>query len=388
MYQFIDDELSCHLADCVDDLVAQGASVEQAQVEAKQKFGDELAIRTELKRLHPPLLKIALCILTGCALLTGLALFGLVYFKSDSLLGITSQQLLLRWCFFAVIALMVLLDYWVLQFFGIKQRQATVLSLLLTELVVLVITVVLDINNFEVAIHNAIFGLIMLGAMWLLWQHLAWLMRRLTIYGTSVVMIVSAELQRPLFNWVLPHPCLYVIKDDSIPLTGALTHCQQVQWYQPILWLLYIIAAVSIVSLIGWVIQLWRNHGTQLSRKLAVSISLALLSLAPVMTHGINNHGALDIIPWERDIYTAYIEILGRAPQDKDIQFYATTKAYKHLSKVKTVLYNSPERYQKVKQVLQEISGKTPSQKQINYYAHSFMSIEQIRQDYLAKTKS
>src|SRR5262245_42365033 len=47
----VDDELAFHFAMCVDELVARGATPEQARAEAERRFGDVLTVRRGLARL-------------------------------------------------------------------------------------------------------------------------------------------------------------------------------------------------------------------------------------------------------------------------------------------------------------------------------------------------
>jgi len=379
MYQFIDDELNSHLADAADDLIAQGWAADQARDAAQAQFGDTAAIRAELKRLHPPIIKTFLVTAGVGYVLFALILFVIIELRSASVLALMSQQLLLRWWLVTALLVGIVIDHWVLQFFGIVQRRTAVIALIITQAIAMVITLVLDVNNFETVIHTTLFAVIVGTILWFTWNQLSFIVRRLLIVFTSGIMISSAALQQPLFNWLLPHPCLYLIKDPAIPLTGALAGCQQLPWYHPLLWILYVVSLVSVMIIGYFVIELWHNSGSHWSRRLIISSTLLLIAITPVLTRNINNHGALDIIPWQRDIYTAYMEILGRAPQDKDMQFYAVTESYSHMSQIKAVLYASRERRLKIRQVLQDTTGQNPSKKTVQRYAKSYKSIEQIR---------
>jgi hypothetical protein len=147
----------------------------------------------------------------------------------------------------------------------------------------------------------------------------------------------------------------------------------------------YLFLLLGIPFLWLFVLQYVRNNGTRAYRKLSMSAVIVALPFMPLFVHDVNNYGELDILPWKADIYVAYAEILGRAPEQKDIDFYGMTRSYKQMEQVRDVLYRSAERRLKIDLLYREELHRSATEEEIDAYVESRSSVGTIRDDLRAQ---
>lgn len=387
MTHFIDDELNSHLEDLADDLVSEGLPATAARTEAERRFGDVTATRAELLALHPvkrwPVLGLAV---------SGYFLYGALLFDMSTLvparglLGLALERLLVAWWSWLVLGAILLMNWWLMQFYGVQRKWIVPAVVALTLLCGLSITAVLDIDNFEVNLHALAAGIVFTLLLLAVWSKLSVRLRLGLLMSFAFVMSLAAIQQKLLFAFLWPARCLY-LTPATAPLTGALAQCEQLVWWNPMLWPLYGLLGLGMVWLSLHLWRLWRNRGTYWYRKILTTTALSALPLLPIHKNNLNNAGGLDVIPWKQQIYSAYWDILGRAPEDKDFAFYADTRAYEHMSRIRAVLHHSYERRLKITLVFQHILKRAPTTEELESYAQSYLSIDEIRAE-LKKLKN
>lgn len=201
--------------------------------------------------------------------------------------------------------------------------------------------------------------------------------RQIILYSGVGLLILFAWREQGWLESSLFPGCLYLQPD---PFTTAPNQCTQLSWVHPLLFLIYIKLGFSISMIAHYGYILWVRSSV-LYRKVITTGAFVLMPITPFLMFGVNQSGTLDALPWKRDIYTAYVDILGRRPEQKDYDFYAQTRSYKHLSAVREVLYQSEERRLKIMLLYREILQREPSPDELDYYANSSLTIQQITED-------
>ncbi|EKD76402.1 MAG: hypothetical protein ACD_43C00125G0003 [uncultured bacterium] len=380
MKRFIDDELNAHLLDLADDLVAQGMKPADAMAAAQHQFGDTATIRRDLIALHPIRSGLLMPIMFGLLLALVLPFYFLHNNFPEQYIGLMSERVILWWWYFFITLAVAALANWLMEFYGLQQRTSLYNVLGFALAANIIITLVLDINNFEVNLHAIVFTFFCAALLNWLWVKLSinWKKRLLII--VTVVIIISALREQPLFQFALQDSCLFIAPDKS-PLVGALKNCVQIAWWHPLLYPIYATLLASTIILLHHGFLLWRNTGTAWWRKFIISGAFALLPITPLVYHDINHYGELDIVPWKLEINQAYIHILGRSPEEKDYDFYAQTRSYQHMSRVREVLRASAERRIKISTIYKKIIGREPNTEIVESYATSPKSIKTIRHE-------
>lgn len=379
----IQDELQSHVDDLVDELVhEQHISIEQAQRQAQRLFGDFQTHVQAVEKVYPvsalfrfgPVATIVM-VYSMLSVLLSIS-YGLF---SHTISGSRLEPVLLWWVFLGVIGLMLIVNQWILEFSGLLQPRVLVTSFIFSGLVGLSITRIMDINNFEEVVHAVIVGVGVFVAMEIFWKKTSILLRQLVAHGFCISVVWSTLTQQPLLGFVGQAQCLY-LKPDSLNFSTALQVCSQVPWLSTILLPIYGLMLIGIPYMVWFMFGYWRNRSTFLYRKMVYSFLLLCLPVAPVLAHDINSRGQLDIIPWKREIYQTYKEVLGRKPQEKDIQFYAETKAYTNMQHVRAVLLDSYERRLKIRLVYVEELGREPTEEELNFFVQGGQTVQDIRQ--------
>ncbi|MBI4407957.1 MAG: hypothetical protein HY565_05675 [Candidatus Kerfeldbacteria bacterium] len=376
------DELDSHIMDCADELVKLGYEPDAALTEAKKQFGDPEQIAKQLAEVHPWLAAYADWIALILLLLGIIPLYLLHYFAASTVLGLVSDQLLLWWWAGGLILVTLLLVKWQLPIIPLTRRLGIVVALSLGWFIATCVTITLDLNNFETTIYNGLFGLSCLVVLLLFKKQFNLFYRQLFILVAVSLMIAFAWREEGLFEQQLFTQCLYLV--DSDPTTAPSTLCHQVSPLSSYLWFIYALAALASAYLTHYVLRLWKN-GTHLYRKVITTGLLVGLPIVSFNISGVNSTGTLDVVPWKVDIYTAYVDILGRRPEDKDYQFYGTTRSYQHMSEVRAVLYASTERREKIKLLYQEILLREPTPEELEQYTASKQTINQIQAELKAQ---
>lgn len=369
------EELDSHVLDCADELVQLGYDPAAAIEEAKKQLGDVDQIAKELATVHPLLAVYADWIAFSVLVLSIVPIYIVQYFSASTLLGLISEQLILWWYGCGLVLIALLLVNWQWSIIPVTQRRSIAVALSMGWFIATCITVALDINNFETIIYNGLFalscGLIILA----LWKPLALWHRQLFLLVVVSLMIAFAWREEGLWERDLFQQCLYLI--DSNPLVNPSSFCSQVTPLSGYFLLIYAFTATAITFLTHYLVRLW-NNGSQLYRKVITTGALVCLPLGSFSMTGVNNNGALDVVAWKVDIYQAYDDILGRRPEAKDYEFYGTTRSYEHMSKVRSVLYASPERREKIRLEFIKILSREPTTEELNDYSSGTQTINQI----------
>jgi hypothetical protein len=378
MRQVWRDELDSHLLDCADELLKLGYDREAALSEAKQRFGDAEQIARDLQQLHPWLAVYADWIVLGLLLLSCIPLYALHYLAASTTLGFASDYALLWWFGGALVMVTLVMLRWQIAIVPLTKRTGVCIALSLGLFVATLITIALDINNFETIIYNALLGLLTAALVFVSWQWSTLRQRQISVAVIIAVMIIFAWREEGLGENQLFNHCLYLV--DQNPYAAPPASCEHVSWLSFYAVFMYASAALVMGYLGYYLIQLWKR-GAHLSHKVITTTALVLLPLTAVQISGVNSLGALDVVAWKRDIYQAYVDILGRRPEEKDYEFYGTTRAYEHLSEVKAVLYQSAERKEKIKLLYQELLQREPTAEELQHYADSTLTINAIRHE-------
>lgn len=386
-------ELQSHIQERSEELRFKGLTPEKAQKQAAQEFGQLETVYQQVKSikgsawllwLNPKaLLLLAYCFLTIALLI--------IYFGFKNwLVGTIFEPLLLYWAGFSIVGGTVIISYWLIEFLGLGKHKTLWVTILFIALLNLPITAILDIDNFEVNVHAMFLGITLILLSRIFWPKLTIWWQKIIIYSYAIIATTSILREKPLFNFIGKARCLF-LTPDNVPLTGALASCQQVQPWSGMLLPVHLTLLIGVPYFFYFLIRYWLNRGTQLYRKVILSCSALGLIMIPIAVGGINNYGQLDIIPWKAEIYQIYHEVLGRDPTAEDIEFYATTRAYQHLDLIKETLMNSEE-YNidfnqapwrpTIEQIYWDILGRDPRTNELRFYAvtRAYQDLEKVKQ--------
>lgn len=374
-------ELESHIADLRDEFLRSGLTESQVEIKVKEVFGDldtmvqeTLGVQSKHHSIPHPF--------TWLLLMSLVSVFfsGIAFEALNGTAGQLVMEKVFIWClFFFLASIGLMLSRFMVEYLGLKQVKVMYASLTLSLLISFSFTSLMDLNNFEVTIH--LIGLaIILGIGLHIWWKKLWLqVKYLSLFAFSAVATFSALTEQPLFQFLGELRCLF-IQPTTVPLTGTLAACQQLPLWHPLLLVLYTVVLGGGVYLLTILAKYVRNNATSLYKKAFVTLSLSSLSIAPIILPDVNKFGEIDIIPWKVEIYEAYVEILGRGPETKDMEFYARSRAYQDMYRIKEVLYQSDERKLKINLLYQEILHRHATPEEIEYFAAQKLSVDQIRE--------
>lgn len=373
-------ELEAHKADLREEFLRSGLSSEAAEQQVNQAFGDMDSILKETLALQPSRsLPHPLTLLLIMSILFSFFI-SFIFFV---LLGEQGQLALekpLIWSLFFSLTLLALsLHKIIFEYIGFKTAKTATISLVVSLLMSFAGTALLDLNNFEVTIH--LIGLaILLGiGLHVWWSRIPLKLKSLSLYLFSVLASFSAFTERPLFSFLGELRCLF-IEQSTVPLTGGLATCEQLPLWHPLLILLYVLVIGGGIYVAFFLLGFFRNSATNRIKKWILAVSFSFMSAAPLILPDLNRYGEMDIIPWKIEIYQAYSEILGRNPEQKDIEFYAQSRAYLNMLHLKEVLYQSEERKLKIDLLYQEILHRHASSEELDFLVDQQWSVDQIRE--------
>ncbi|MBI2410982.1 MAG: hypothetical protein HYV32_03790 [Candidatus Kerfeldbacteria bacterium] len=378
--QLVREELEAHIADMTDDLVLEGMERVIARRTAEETFGHIDAIEQQVCAQHRqsfwhranPFL-----VLGASYLLIALTFVLLRFALGRSVNAARLEPIMLWWAFVGITAIGMMCVHWISEYRGYRDHRFVRMVFLFILLLSFSITAVLDIDNFEVNLHAILFLLMTYVFLRWRWEQSALLLKRALVFGASAFVIWMTLLERPIFQFVGTARCLF-LTPDTIPLTGALAKCQQVPLESELLLPIYVVLIIGIPTMVLFWSHYIQNSATALYRKIAFSAVLVAMPVTPTLVHNVNNYGELDIVPWKAQIYFAYEEVLGRAPEQKDIDFYAVTASYKNMEKVRDVLYASYERQLKIDLLYQEILHRHATEAEGAAYIENRKSVKQI----------
>lgn len=379
--KLIREELDAHIQDMVDDLISEGMDPAAARALAQQEFGDLQDIEAEVVLLHKRLAWLPwspISIITTTYTLLLVILITIAFSFFNSIEG-TAFEVVTVWAIYGgVIGMGALLIYWLSEYFGWHTRAMVFVSAAVTMVMALSLTIIFDIDKFETNIHAAAFSVLVIGVANFVWNSISVRFKQLIVYLQSIVVLRSIITHDPLFSYIAKPGCWFVTQDAE--LTGALASCVQVYWWSPILIPIYLTAIIS-VGYIAYVLTKYiQAQMISMYRKVGISLSCVGLILVPIFIHDINDQAWLDILSKKPEIYQAYEDILDRQPTDSEMEFYAKTRSYEHMNKIREVLFASEEREQKIQIVYKEILQRKASQQELTQHDTNKDSIADIYQ--------
>lgn len=375
-------ELQAHLEERAEEYVSDGLSMAEAERRAQLDFGSlDEHVRATV-RTHPPVEQLPF---------TRTQVAMVLYVLTVSVLGVLSwkwqgtsvaaevEPVLWRVVQLGVVAVNVGLVYWIVRFYGLRSPVVAWVAAVWTLLYGFGITAILDIDNFEGTIHALLLVAVVLVVMQVAWKHVSVWWRRVVLYALAAVIPWSALTEHPVFDVVYQGRCLFVTPDPG-PLTGVLQACQQVPLLSTTFFPVVALVVIGVPVILMLMVRMLMNRpATPIVRPLSFAAVLCMLVIAGWQFSDINNKGELDILPWKADIYDAYADALGRSPQDKDFRFYAETRAYLHIERIRQTLYASAERRLKITAVYQEVLRQDPTAEEVESWVSGQQSIEMIR---------
>jgi hypothetical protein len=369
-------ELQSHLEELEAELVSDGVGSDQASVQALERFGDVEQITAACAAVGLPWsLRVFPQIFAWTMFAIGVGFSVVVAIARQQVAG----SMLEHWWWFALVmgtmGLAWHLARWMLDYLGLRSFERLFLVMAVALSLAFAITLILDVNDFEVVIHAGVLGVglyVVLGLWWRWWS------RRLiafvvTAYVAAVVW--SAMNQEPLLQFFGQMRCLYVKAPADLRLADAVSLCQAVRWSDGLLVPFYLIVVLAVPLSLWLVYRFVRCSAISWYRRVIMLLVAAVCLILPMMVHNVNQRGELDVIPWKREIYGVYADILGRRPEEKDIEFYAYTRSYQRMDKVRETLYASYERRLKIGLVYQEMLGREPTATELEEHLNDRMRI-------------
>lgn len=379
--KLIREELDAHIQDMVDDLVSDGMDPTAAKALAQQEFGDRQDIEAEVVLIHKRLAWLPwspISIITTTYTLLLVILITIAFSFFNSIEG-TAFEVVTVWTIYGgVIGMGVLMIFWLSEYFGWHTRAMVFVSAAVTMVMALSLTVIFDIDKFESIIHAAAFSVLVIVIANFVWNSISVRFKQLLVYIQSIIVLRSIITHDPLFSYIAKPGCWFITQDAE--LTGALASCVQVYWWSPILIPIYLTGIIS-VGYVGYVLSKYiQAQMVSMYRKVGISLSCIGLVIVPVFIHDINDQAGLDILSKKPEIYQAYEDILDRQPTDSEMAFYAKTRSYEHMNKIREVLFASDERTQKINLVYKEILQRKASQQELTQHDTNKDSIADIYQ--------
>lgn len=372
------EELEGHIEDAVEDLVHQGMDEKSARKKAHSQFGNFESIHEEVSAIHSHPSWILLHPATLCVVAYGfVSLVLFMWYVITDVNGTAIELFTLWWIFFGIGSVVLMVNRWITEYLGLQSIQVIWTTFLFTFFASLSLTVVLDIDNFEGSIHALLLAAVLIISSKLLWNKLTVRWKYILIYGFTVATIWSSAAEQPLFDFIGTARCLFITPDD-IPLTGALAYCKQIKPFSGYLIPIYLVMLIGAPYLFRFLWRYLQSTATARYRKMILTAAFAAIPLFPFFLNDLNNYGQLDVVKWKPDIYEVYWETLGRRPEEKDILFYAQTRAYENLDAVREVLYNSKERKIKIDLIYQEVLGRNARKRQTQQYVEHRTSVDEI----------
>lgn len=335
-------ELDAHLADAEDAFIGDGLSRHEAKKRALAEFGDRASVEAQLVEIG-----VDRSIPFGVLLGVVAYLVILAVLTAAEVAGVgkgTPLDILFLWWLQAGVGIATFLPVvWMAQYFGMRSAKTPVTAFAFSFLVALSVTFVVDMNDFETLLHLAplLFALCLLASRF--WRSVPLAAQRATLMAAHAFAVFAAFANVRAFGFLRPESCLF-LRPSGVPLVGDLASCRQVTLPDPALLALGAVSLAFLALFVSSLVTFVRGAATAVGRKTAMLAFSVALPLAPLMTGNLNAYGQWDVLEWEPAIYAAYQDILGRNPQDKDIAFYAQTRSYLHMNRIRKVLAASKER--------------------------------------------
>lgn len=378
----IREELDSHLAELIEDFIADGYTRDDAEHEAHRVFGnparlaDTVAAIDQRRRFGTAFRQSIVRFYAFIALL-----LGIVFVSGHSFVnGTIVEPLALTWLSIGVILLVTRALHWIVEYTGYDTVRPLFVGTAFSTLAAMSITILFDVDKFLVPLYILALGIVITVLGTALWHRMSVTVRRVHIYGFGIVATWAALNPGLILNLLGVNRCVYLTR-DVLPMPQDLAQCTQIPWQSSVLFPFYAALIIGFPTLASFLIRYWQSHASFTYRKALLTLAVAAIPVVPGMTRDINNLGQLDVVRWKPAIYASYQDILGRDPQEKDIEFYAMTRAYQDLARVRDVLYGSTERRLKINLLYQETLGRPATEQDILSAVDGRKSVEQIRRD-------
>lgn len=379
-YPDIDDELEAHVEDLTSNFIADGFLAKEARQRAQQAFGNINAIRSELVALRAPVTRMA-SIVVAVFLSLGAVLWLAVWQAPTRFSSL--EPIALLWLFLAVTGIVLVLQHWLIHSLGVRRLRILAPAFALPMLFNLSLTAIMDVDRLLVPLQTLGIGLAAIVMLRLAWRRLSFTIRRAVIFLFGFLAAWSALVLAPPFPFLHFAGCRYLTR-DAVPLAGALASCQQLSWFDWRIVVLAIAGITGLAALIAAAKSTWPGKGLQQLQKIALTVVCVLLPIFPLFVHDVNNYGRVDVVRWKPLIVQSYRDILGRDPQAKDLEFYALTRSYLNLERIRSVLYASTERRLKIDLLYRDAFGRPATEQEIDRYVNNRMGVEDITRELTA----
>ncbi|MBI3963620.1 MAG: hypothetical protein HY341_01345 [Candidatus Kerfeldbacteria bacterium] len=378
----IREELDSHLAELIEDFVADGFAPDAAEHEARRVFGnptqlaDAVAAIDGRRRFGT---SFRLSIVRFYAFIA--LLLGIVFVSGHPHInGTIVEPLALTWLSVGVILLVTRVLHWVVEYTGYDTARPMLVGTAFSALVGMSITILFDVDKFLVPLYILALGILSAALGTAFWDRMSVMVRRVLVYGYGSIATWAALNAGLVLNLLGVQRCVY-LTPDVLPIPQDLAQCTQIPWQSSALYPFYAMLAIGLPYLGVFLFRYWQSHASFTYRKALLTLAVAAIPAVPSMTHDINNLGQLDVVRWKPAIFESYQDILGRDPQDKDIEFYAMTRAYRDLPRVRAVLYASHERQLKINLLYEESLGRPATEQELQSAVAAHRTVEQIRRD-------
>lgn len=372
-------ELDAHFDDAEAAYVREGFAPREAQMRALTEFGDRASVETQLAEIGVDRAIPAAVLLGSAAYVIVLAVL-----TAAEVAGVgkgTPLDILFLWWLQAGVGIAAYLPVvWLTQYFGIRSVRTPATAFAFSFLVALSMTLVVDLNDFETSLHLAPLILALSLVAFRFWRRVPLTLQRASLMAVHAFAMFAAFANVRVFGFLRPESCLY-LRPSGVPLVGELASCRQVTFPDPALVALIGVTLVFVALFSSSLAAFLRGAATAVGRKTAVLAFSIALPLAPLMTGNLNAYGQWDVLEWEPAIYAAYQDILGRNPQDKDIAFYAQTRSYLHMNRIRKVLAASKERRLVIDNVYTAAVGRPATDAEMAYHVDHRTPVDAIRDE-------
>ena len=373
----IKEELDSHLADAADYYLTQGFSRLEAEKKAQAAFGSRAEITTQLLTENSANYYYFLA-QAGFLLLGLLFLVGFFVSVKENLVNAYFLKLVYAWLIFFILLLGAKIIKSIINFWGPGSKRTIAAVFCFVYLFNLAIVIFYDIDAIELAMQNTLLLLILFVIIFFLKKYLSKALLKISQMLFIIITLFTIS-QRPILGWVGTVKCLYVTPDD-IPLSASLGTCQQVFLWKWSLWPLWLATLTAVFFFMYFIFQYLKSQ--QLIRQKAiVGITSTAMIFFPLMFYDSNNFHRVEMVNWQPQIIRIYRDILGRDPEAKDLEFYASHQTYLYMQRIEDTLYASAERTIKIKLLFQKILNRQPSVTELNYYVENKLTITEIKKD-------
>lgn len=367
--KLIREELDAHIEDMMADLISEGMDPIEAKTIAQREFGNQQDIEAEVLHIHRrwtwlPWSPTALITTVYGIILLILIIMTFAFFES---IEGTAVEVLTVWTIYgAIIGMALLILLWFSEYFGWHNRSMLFISAAVSMLLAISLTIIFDIDKFETNIHAAAFTLLVILVGNIVWSHLGVRLRQAVVYLHAIIVLRSIITHDPLFSYIAKPGCWFITQDAA--LTGALASCTQTFWWSPILLPIYLTCIISSAYIVYALLKYLRAQYVQTIRKVGIGACFMGMIVTPVFVHDINDQAWFDVLHKKPEIYQAYQDILGRNPTDSEMEFYAKTRSYEHINKIREVLFTSEEHTQKIQMIYTEVLGRKATKKELKQH--------------------